>query len=60
MAWRRFSADDAGDVALAGQVFGEDDVARGDASVPSPTSISARPESEIEYWRRGAQCQSRT
>jgi hypothetical protein len=28
--------------------------------LPSPTSISAVPDSEIEYWRRGAQCQSRT
>ncbi|PYO23975.1 MAG: hypothetical protein DMD85_08005 [Candidatus Rokuibacteriota bacterium] len=26
--------------------------------MPSPTSISAVPDSEIEYCRRGAQCQS--
>src|SRR5258708_1335066 len=30
------------------------------ATVPSPTSLSAPPASEIEYWRPGAQCQSST
>src|SRR5919106_2615338 len=30
------------------------------ATVPSPTSISAMPDSVIEYWRRGAQCQLST
>ena len=30
------------------------------ATVPSPTSISAVPDREIEYCRRGAQCQSST
>ena len=48
-------------MALAGEVLGQHHVvrARSSATVPSPTSISACPDSVMEYCPRGAQCQGK-